>query len=221
MSPCYPAPMSGTPAGQAVRHASKERRRQGPQRLVRVALVAGLALAAAAAPAAPARQSLAGLLWGGHSEAAALASLRQALSLIGKCCGRPVISSAGRSVALAVQHFDIDIHRFDAADGSARALQLAVSQYRGELLHGMDIGEAAFDDWLQCQRRRLHERALQLCRAWFAASGDAADGDAALVRVDLAAPVPEPGSLACAVLALGALAGRGRRRSQEAQPAPR
>src|SRR5262249_36386198 len=48
-----------------------------------------------------------------------------------------------------------------AAKRSADALAEAVSLYRGDLLAGLNIDEARFDDWLRAERQRLRELAVQ------------------------------------------------------------
>lgn len=125
------------------------------------ALLAWLALAG---PHPTRREQLAALLWGDATEAAALASLRQALSLINRACGEPVFLSEGRQVGLKIGRFVVDARLVEAAavvDDPARLVEAATA-CRGELLAGLALAEPAFDDWLQAQRRHLNERALQL-----------------------------------------------------------
>lgn len=222
MSPCHPAPMSGTPAGQVVRHPSKERRRQGPGRLVRVALVAGLALAAAAAPAAIVS------LGAGDS---ALYAFDYSAQTPPPPYTQAVISNGQFSIDLdSVQAGEfVNLDFYDAIDGGGAPLATlrfgASSGLTISFSQSMFVDLAGVLDGEFSARVRAEGGAFDLVSV-VASMCDATRGctqriDGALVRVDLAAPVPEPGSLACAVLALGALAGRGRRRAQEAQPAPR
>ncbi len=74
-----------------------------------------LAYIAAESPQAQRREALASLLWGQGNDQSALASLRQALSLIGKVSPQRVLLITGRSVALAPDVMKVDAVEFDAA----------------------------------------------------------------------------------------------------------
>jgi len=108
------------------------------------------------------RESLASLLWGASTEQAALASLRQTLSLIGKACGREALVTEGRSVALAPGAFEVDAQALLGA--ASRPIDLAgldaTTLYRGELLADLAIDEPLFEDWLHAARARLRETAI-------------------------------------------------------------
>jgi DNA-binding SARP family transcriptional activator len=110
------------------------------------------------------RDHLAALLWSGADAAAALASLRQCLSLIGKACGPGWVQGDGRDLQLAAARFTVDVPAFEAAlaDVDLDTLAAVGAAYRGELLAGLALDEVAFDDWLQARRQRLHEQALRL-----------------------------------------------------------
>lgn len=110
------------------------------------------------------RDHLAMLLWGGAEPAAALASLRQCLSLIGKVCGPGWVQGDGRELQLAAARFEVDVPAVEpaAAADDLEALAAASTAYRGELLAGLALDEPAFADWLQARRRHLHEQALRV-----------------------------------------------------------
>lgn len=118
-------------------------------------------------PSPTPRERLAALLWGRSSEEAARASLRQALSLLGKACGRDRLSTEGRTVQLADGAFTTDLHEFerDAAAPDPVTRAAAATLYRGELLAGLGVDEPGFDDWLRARRARCHEQAVQLLLA--------------------------------------------------------
>lgn len=124
-----------------------------------------LAYLAVQAPMTHRRESLAGLLWGNVGDSSALASLRQALSLIGKASPQPLLEGSGRGVSLVPGVLGVDVADFEAAASRLEdlaALQTAAALYRGELLAGLDVNEAAFQDWLGAARSRLRERAIQV-----------------------------------------------------------
>lgn len=110
------------------------------------------------------RDHLAALLWSGADAGAALASLRQCLSLIGKTCGPGWVQGDGRELQLAAARFEVDVPAFEsaAATDDLETLAAAGAAYRGELLAGLTLDEPAFDDWLQARRQRLCEQALRL-----------------------------------------------------------
>jgi len=122
-----------------------------------------LAYLATQAPMVQRRETLAGLLWGSVSDSSALASLRQALSLIGKASPQALLQSSGRGVSLVPGALQVDVADFEAAAArlDAASLHAASALYRGDLLAGMAVNEAAFEDWLGATRSRLRERAIQ------------------------------------------------------------
>ena len=113
------------------------------------------------------RDKLSTLLWGSSPDDHARSSLRQALSRVRKawppaapCC----LVTSGNTVAIDPSAVAVDAAAFEhlAAEGTPEALQRAADLYRGDLLDGISINEAGFDDWLDEERIRLRELALDV-----------------------------------------------------------
>ena len=126
------------------------------------ALLAFLALP----PGRPhAREKLASLLWGGMREPQARSGLRQSLFTLRKAVGvdPPVLLIDGQTVTLNPTAVDVDVFEFEGqvAEGTAAALERAAALYRGELLEGLALQEAPFEEWLLVERYRLRELALE------------------------------------------------------------
>ncbi|MCZ6771486.1 MAG: BTAD domain-containing putative transcriptional regulator [Proteobacteria bacterium] len=111
------------------------------------------------------RDKLSTLLWGSSPDDHARSSLRQALSRVRKawpssapCC----LVSSGNTITVDRSAVVVDVTAFErlAVEGTPEALQRAADLYRGDLLDGISINEAAFDDWLGQERARLQELAL-------------------------------------------------------------
>lgn len=121
------------------------------------ALVAILALADGEPVA---RERLAALLWSDRAEAQARSSLRQVLTGLRRAFGgaepAPLRIDAAQ-VALDPAAVAVDALRFQSLTESERAddLAAAAALYRGELLAGLQVRDAAFEDWLAAERRRL------------------------------------------------------------------
>jgi TolB-like protein/Tfp pilus assembly protein PilF len=126
------------------------------------ALLAYLALSAGQAHG---RDKLAGILWGGKDERKAHHNLAQALHVIRgalKSNGDDPLIADGGTVALDPAGIEVDAAAFERLAGqrTAEALTAAVDLYRGDLLDGIDIREAAFEDWLRGEQGRLRTLAL-------------------------------------------------------------
>jgi predicted ATPase/DNA-binding SARP family transcriptional activator/Tfp pilus assembly protein PilF len=128
------------------------------------------------------REALAGLLWPEVSEAAALASLRQALANLRKCTGdrtaRPPFLLITRNTirfncasdcAIDVVDFtalldacDRHAHRrMESCRVCAARLQRAAALYHGDFLEGLFVaGTMAFEEWSLLWRERLRQLAL-------------------------------------------------------------
>ena len=127
------------------------------------ALLAYLALS----PGAPQpRVRLMTLLWGEQEERLAGQSLRRALYLIRRALGaaEDLLIAAGDTVGLEAAAVDVDVREFErlAAVDDPDGLEQALALYRGELLEGLDVGSAEFEDWLRGQRERMFEVAVQV-----------------------------------------------------------
>ena len=146
----------------------------------RLALLAVLALSA---PDRVRRETLIGLLWPdlGHEEARR--ALRQALHFLRRSLGPGVITGkGGAEIGLSSDGFFCDATALRAALNEDRP-RGAIELYRGELLPGFFIpgGHAAFDHWLESQRREL--MAMTAEAAWAVARTEEERGN------DLAAGV--------------------------------
>src|SRR5713226_1525881 len=112
------------------------------------------------------RDKLAPLLWGGIREESARASLRQALFGIRKALGEAeatVLRQAADTLALDPTAVDTDVAAFERAvnEDTPEALERAAALYRGDLLAGLAVDEAPFEEWLIGERERLRELALE------------------------------------------------------------
>jgi DNA-binding SARP family transcriptional activator/predicted ATPase len=112
------------------------------------------------------REHLAGTLWERSAEEQARASLRQTLSSLRRVLPGTgsLVDADSDSVWLDAQGVEVDALLFErhAAQGSAEALERAVGLYHGELLSGFSLREERFEQWMTAERRRLHERAVQV-----------------------------------------------------------
>ena len=129
------------------------------------ALLAVLALSVGTAQS---REKLASLLWSDRGDAQARDSLKHALTRIRQCFGEgapcPMIADR-QSVRLDPAALAIDTARFEdmMRKGTPEALEQASTLCAGDLLDGISIRDASFEDWLQGERQRLrglHEAAL-------------------------------------------------------------
>lgn len=141
-------------------------------------------LATSPAPAVP-RPIIAALLWGDRGDEQARGSVRQTLSLVRKAVGDPageIVISSPEGIALNKDKLRIDIAEFEAgATGDRRDhLERALALYRGPLLEGFELREAAFEDWLRDERERLAEIAARAALALFELCETAGDDEGAL-----------------------------------------
>lgn len=119
-------------------------------------------LAVAPGPTHP-RDKLAALLWGDTAEEQARASLRQTLFTLRRALPPGVLTTEGDTVALDAERVEVDAVAFErrVAEGTPEALVEAAALYRGDLLAGLALKEAAFEEWLLGERERLRELALE------------------------------------------------------------
>src|SRR5262245_29644096 len=112
------------------------------------------------------RDKLAALLWGEAPEIQARASLRQALFTLRRtlAAGDPaLLAFDGQTVALVPSAIDVDVGAFEAraSECTPEGYEAAARLYRGDLLAGLRVDEAPFEDWLLAERERLRELALE------------------------------------------------------------
>jgi DNA-binding SARP family transcriptional activator/predicted ATPase len=111
------------------------------------------------------REKLASLLWGGMAEPQARSGLRQSLSTLRKAMDgdAPALLIDGQTVALDASSVEVDVLEFErrVAEGTPAALDRAAALYRGELLEGLALQEAPFEEWILAERERLRELALE------------------------------------------------------------
>ncbi len=127
-------------------------------------LVAYLALGAGRAHR---RDSLLGLLWEDRAEKQARHSLSQTLFSIRKALGEEAgacLAIDGDTVTFLPEHAAVDALDFErlAALEDRATLSQAAGLYRGELLQGINLREAAVQDWLAAERTRYKELALSV-----------------------------------------------------------
>jgi DNA-binding SARP family transcriptional activator len=110
------------------------------------------------------RDKLAALLWPDVSDHQARQSLRQVLATLRRVLPAepPVLRTNEAAVALHPAAIDVDVVAFEraAAAGTPAALEEAGALYRGDLLAGLTVESAPFEEWLVAERERLREQAL-------------------------------------------------------------
>jgi DNA-binding SARP family transcriptional activator/tetratricopeptide (TPR) repeat protein len=119
------------------------------------------------------RDKLASLLWGSTVETTARTSLRQTLYSLRRSlqrADREPLHADGNTVSLDPGAVAVDVVEFErrVAEGGPSALADAAALYQGDLLEGLTVQEAPFEDWLLAQRERLHEVALRALVRLFA-----------------------------------------------------
>ena len=109
------------------------------------------------------RDKLAALLWGGMRDDAARTSLRQALFAIRKALGESAVRVEGGTIALIPDRVEVDAVSLaqEVTNGSPEALTRAADLYKGELLAGLVVDEAPWEEWLLGERERTRELALE------------------------------------------------------------
>jgi len=145
------------------------------------------------------RETLTALLWGDTRDAQARQSLRQAVYHIRQALGDdgPSIVIAGEAVTLRATALEVDALMFEqrVRQATPESLHAALALYRGDLLEGLAIKEAPFDEWLLVERERLRELALEaLARSvsHYTKSGDNERAIQAALRLLALDPLQEP-----------------------------
>jgi TolB-like protein/DNA-binding SARP family transcriptional activator len=121
-----------------------------------------LAFLACTAPEPQARERLKTLLWGSHFDEQARQNLRKALSRLRGELGDEVLVTEGERVSLAPNAIACDVGQFEALarDGGKKALAEAMRIYKGPLLADLVIADEPWVEWVQTQRQRLENLAL-------------------------------------------------------------
>src|SRR5262249_52348194 len=104
--------------------------------------------------------------WSEAPEMQARASLRQALFTLRRALATTepaLLVFDGQSVALAPAAIDVDVGTFEAraGEGTPEGYEAAARLYPGDLLAGLPVDAAPFEDGLLAERERLRERALE------------------------------------------------------------
>jgi TolB-like protein len=124
-----------------------------------------LAILALATGRPQARAKLIALLWSDRGEAQARSSLRQALSELRKALpdvDPPILTGGREEVCLDPRSVAVDavtlgrLIEEDTADSLAQAAEL----YRGDLLDGLDVRDAAFEEWRTVEGEGLRARTV-------------------------------------------------------------
>jgi DNA-binding SARP family transcriptional activator/tetratricopeptide (TPR) repeat protein len=127
-------------------------------------------LAAGPSPTQP-RDAITTLLWADTPREQARNSLRQTLFLLRRALApiRPLLRTEGDAIVVDRSVMDVDVIEFERlarAEGAA-ALEQAAARYGGDLLAGLRIEEAAFEDWLAPRREQLRALALGVLQRLF------------------------------------------------------
>jgi TolB-like protein len=109
------------------------------------------------------REQIAALLWSETGDERARHNLRQALSKIRRSHG-PLISSNGDTLALDLELCTIDARDFEglARSNDVADLERCMSLYRGDLLDGLVLREALYDEWLLGAQHRFRRTACDV-----------------------------------------------------------
>ena len=109
------------------------------------------------------RERLATLLWSETGDERARHNLRQALSKLRRQLG-PVITRSGETVELEPSLCHSDVAEFEALirRSDVASMEACLSLYQGDLLEGLSLREAPYDEWLLAARGRLNQLACEL-----------------------------------------------------------
>jgi TolB-like protein/tetratricopeptide (TPR) repeat protein len=109
------------------------------------------------------REQVAALLWSETGDERARHNLRQALSKIRRVCG-PVIASVGDSLEIDLDLCSVDVRDFTSLARSTDTEDLArcMALYRDDLLDGLVLREALYDEWLLGAQHQLRRTACEV-----------------------------------------------------------
>lgn len=110
------------------------------------------------------RETLAKLLWPTSASPRARANLRQVIYAARDSIPEGLLRSDNQILSLEDDGLRVDVHKFEtlAEASNLEKRREAIDRYGGEFLEGIQTDSAPFDDWLARQRRRLHDRAINL-----------------------------------------------------------
>ena len=117
-----------------------------------------LAILALAAGNPVPRERLLGILWGDRGEAQARSSLRQAFTALRKtfaATNESPLRVVEGAAALNPEAIEVDALAFQ--EGCATGSEAALALWSGGFLEGLSLPDAAAQDWLEGERRRLQE----------------------------------------------------------------
>ena len=119
------------------------------------------------------RERLAALLWSETGDERARHNLRQALSKIRRSYG-PLISSTGEACALDLELCSVDAREFGdlARSDDVADLERCMALYRGDLLDGLVLREALYDEWLLGAQHRFRRTACDVIERLAVALGE-------------------------------------------------
>ena len=179
--------------GFELRHESGEVVRIARPRRKAQALLAYLACHPAQAHL---RDKLAALLWPDMESEEARANLRQALSALrGAVPAALHIDQDAVTLTPGAMHVDTLAFERLARAAVLPSLLEAGDLYRGDLLAGLDVGEAPFEEWLVVERERLRELAIEALAQATRLLRQAGDSEAAVAtarRLLVLDPLQEP-----------------------------
>jgi TolB-like protein/Tfp pilus assembly protein PilF len=145
------------------------------------------------------RDKLASLLWSDRGDPQARDSLKHALTRLRQCLqstDSPAIIADRQSVRLDPAAVSTDVMIFERLvnAGTPEAIEQSMALYRGDLLEGISIHDAAFEDWLLVERQRLRQRleaALVTLVAQMMSAGERKRAEAAAQRLLALDPLRE------------------------------
>jgi TolB-like protein/DNA-binding SARP family transcriptional activator len=122
-----------------------------------------LAILALSPGPAQSRDKLAGLLWSDRGDRQARDSLKHSLTRLRHSLAAdpsPILADR-QSVRLDPAMVAVDVSEFErlVGEGTPSALEQATALYRGDLLEGIGVRDAAFEEWLLVERQRLRHAA--------------------------------------------------------------
>jgi adenylate cyclase len=146
------------------------------------ALLAYLALSPSVAHG---RDKLAALLWSDHGERQARDSLKQCLLRLRRALAQvqpDAVAGDRQTVAFQPSDIEVDAVKFAQLAATAGGIDQAVDLFQGDLLDGLTVRAAAFEDWLLVERQRLRQLAIDALSRSLAQAQAAGQRDSVAVR---------------------------------------